>query len=501
MRHKPEQRSTILAAGLRRNLETTTRIVAGEHFDLGAEDANHTSTRMPTVTMRVYRTIVAFFTALAISPPALSGTDGTKVFAQNSASIVKVEHGWPRTDTQGSGVVVDDALVVTNCHVIRGAPRIYVVADKGKIEARLLHSDIDRDLCLLLAPQLGAPHIAAISRAIPPPGTRVFAIGAPLGLELTLSDGIVSSLRETKNGKIIQTTAAISPGSSGGGLFDETGALIGITTAQLRQGQNLNFAVPLDSLQRWLDAYRVARRGARLAVGASRYPPHSSVTGTIREGVGLAGNTHFAASAVRLTSNYVATVCSAIGVKPWPASKGKEYVLGNGKYFDEMQPDWLIYADLSKDICIGRSAASFEQAPTVSIAKSSAVSAGDAVFAFVDTMSSEKFSLGIVADTIPAESGYGHVIRIRSSPPLGIGSGVFTQEGKLVGIVLRHMESGLALLSPVESLLAALGDTGTVPNIRPSTNRRESKSGATRSSMETIREVQNGARATIPRGR
>jgi serine protease Do len=55
-------------------------------------------------------------------------------------------------------------------------------------------------------------------------GAKVYAIGAPKGLELTLSDGIVSSLREVEGGQYIQTTAAISPGSSGGGLFDENGS-------------------------------------------------------------------------------------------------------------------------------------------------------------------------------------------------------------------------------------------------------------------------------------
>jgi S1-C subfamily serine protease len=77
-------------------------------------------------------------------------------------------------------------------------------------------------------------------------GAKVYAIGAPKGLELTLSDGIVSSLREVDGGQYIQTTAAISPGSSGGGLFDENGALVGLTTFYLAEGQNLNFAVPVE---------------------------------------------------------------------------------------------------------------------------------------------------------------------------------------------------------------------------------------------------------------
>lgn len=77
-------------------------------------------------------------------------------------------------------------------------------------------------------------------------GQRVYTLGAPLGLELTFSEGMISSLRKADGGLLIQTTTPISPGSSGGGLFDENGVLIGITTFQTTKGQNLNFAVPAE---------------------------------------------------------------------------------------------------------------------------------------------------------------------------------------------------------------------------------------------------------------
>ena len=80
-------------------------------------------------------------------------------------------------------------------------------------------------------------------------GQRVYAIGAPQGLELTLSDGLISGLRDAAGAQIIQTSAAISPGSSGGGLFDDAGELIGVTTFQTKTGQNLIFAIPVE----WID--------------------------------------------------------------------------------------------------------------------------------------------------------------------------------------------------------------------------------------------------------
>jgi len=77
-------------------------------------------------------------------------------------------------------------------------------------------------------------------------GERVYSIGAPEGLELTFSDGIISGFRKNKQARVIQTTAAVSQGSSGGGLFDAQGRLVGITTFYLEEGQNLNFALPGD---------------------------------------------------------------------------------------------------------------------------------------------------------------------------------------------------------------------------------------------------------------
>ena len=81
-------------------------------------------------------------------------------------------------------------------------------------------------------------------------GQAVYAIGSPKGFELTLSEGIVSGLREIGDGfHVVQTSAAISAGSSGGGLFDSAGRLIGVTSFKIRDGENLNFALPANYIQ------------------------------------------------------------------------------------------------------------------------------------------------------------------------------------------------------------------------------------------------------------
>ena len=84
-------------------------------------------------------------------------------------------------------------------------------------------------------------------------GDAVYAVGNPQGLEGTFSQGIISSLREFKESKIIQITAPISPGSSGGPVLSAKGEVIGVSVATFRGGQNLNFAIPASYLSKLLE--------------------------------------------------------------------------------------------------------------------------------------------------------------------------------------------------------------------------------------------------------
>ncbi len=174
---------------------------------------------------------------------------GDQVFSEVSNSIVRIvvmdEAHTPIGG--GSGVVTARGTVITNCHVALKGPIVEVRAGKDSFPAHVALADETYDLCqLTVAGGFSAPAVEIGGMQYVRTGQKVFAVGAPQGLELTISEGIVSSLRETKLGTILQTTAPISPGSSGGGLFNISGQLIGITTFQLRSGQNLNFAVPAD---------------------------------------------------------------------------------------------------------------------------------------------------------------------------------------------------------------------------------------------------------------
>jgi S1-C subfamily serine protease len=163
---------------------------------------------------------------------------------------------------QGSGFIVsDDGKVVTNYHVIEGTTSAVIKLPNGAfytIEG-VLALDQDRDLAVLKASGRDFPFLPLGDSDQVQVGEPVIAIGSPLALEATVSNGIVSALREldgTKE-KVIQTTAAISPGSSGGVLLNSRGQVIGVTAFQMTKGQNLNFAIPADYIKPLLTARNV----------------------------------------------------------------------------------------------------------------------------------------------------------------------------------------------------------------------------------------------------
>lgn len=169
------------------------------------------------------------------------------IFSKVSKSIVIVvamnENGLPLG--QGSGVVVAPNKVITNWHVIEDATSVLISQNGTNYPAEVLADRRNHDLVAIRVSGLSASPIDMSGVRGVIVGQPVYAIGAPQGLELTISNGIVSSLRDIDGSKIIQTNAALSPGSSGGGLFNEDGLLIGVTTFKFN-GENLNFALPVD---------------------------------------------------------------------------------------------------------------------------------------------------------------------------------------------------------------------------------------------------------------
>lgn len=140
--------------------------------------------------------------------------------------------------------------VVTNRHVIEGGVS-FTVEHGGKTwPANVVRVDSNHDLAELSVGGLTAPFLLVRDSSTLAVGEKVYAIGAPEGLELTISEGLISGLRDFDKGRVIQTSAAISPGSSGGGLFDAEGRLVGITTFYLKEGQSQTSPCLLSG--RWL---------------------------------------------------------------------------------------------------------------------------------------------------------------------------------------------------------------------------------------------------------
>jgi len=149
--------------------------------------------------------------------------------------------------SQGSGVVVGKDHIITNCHVVENVRDVKVLQNDRSYRAQLLRRHTSADLCLLHVSNLPLPPISRlISIKALKVGQRAYSVGSPFGLELTLSEGLVSGLRTTGNLNFVQTSAIFSSGSSGGGLFDEDGALIGITTSKIKGEAGIGFALPAD---------------------------------------------------------------------------------------------------------------------------------------------------------------------------------------------------------------------------------------------------------------
>jgi hypothetical protein len=180
--------------------------------------------------------------------------DGTElkphqVFEKSSGAvyIVKAEKSL------GSAIAVGERDLLTNCHVVESATTVTLEREGVRFPAAVVSANANADRCVLRIAAT-APPLPNWVRVRPyadvKVGERVFTIGTPRGLELTLAEGIISSKRVKEGERLLQTSAPISRGSSGGGLFDAQGNLIGITTFMIRDAQNINFAIAAEEYAR-----------------------------------------------------------------------------------------------------------------------------------------------------------------------------------------------------------------------------------------------------------
>jgi serine protease Do len=175
-----------------------------------------------------------------------------EIVKRSTAAIVRVEAG---TDKVGTGFVIESSgLIVTNVHVVAGEANVVVRFSDGSVlpVLRMAAIDADRDLALLdVDPVQKLPTLTLGDSDVLSAGDAIIAIGNPLGvLDYSVSNGLVSSVRKlSPELTVLQISAPISQGSSGGPLFNQFGDVVGVTTAIITEGQNLNLAVPSNYLK------------------------------------------------------------------------------------------------------------------------------------------------------------------------------------------------------------------------------------------------------------
>ena len=204
------------------------------------------------------RLLLALLLGYVVCAPAQADPSLPNGLERARASVVEIRVQSRNGTVHGSAVARGSGKLVTNCHVALGAERINVLYQVRRSTARLSSQHVERDICILEAPGVEA---AVADRGSPlVPGETVYAIGFPAGREITVSKGEVVALHSYDGGSVIQVSAPFDYGSSGGGLFDQEGRLVGILTFKARAGGVFHFAAPVA----WVDG---ANAGSAAALG------------------------------------------------------------------------------------------------------------------------------------------------------------------------------------------------------------------------------------------
>lgn len=179
-----------------------------------------------------------------------------EVFQAVAPAVVVIKNSTSGEEKQGSGFVVEaDGLIVTAFHVAAGADNFLMVKSfdgQWHMVAEVLGFDPEKDICVLKADAQHLPVLALGDSETLKPGQEVLVIGAPMGLEYTVVNGLFNGFRQLDGVPQLQFSAPSSPGNSGGPLLDLEGRVIGVITSGFSEGQNLNFATPISEVKRLL---------------------------------------------------------------------------------------------------------------------------------------------------------------------------------------------------------------------------------------------------------
>jgi S1-C subfamily serine protease len=218
-------------------------------------------------------------TAVADAAPAAANIALEDVISRAMPAVVRVE----TSSALGSGFFVAPATVLTNVHVVFGNTTVTVRLQDGRaVQGRVEAAAPEYDIAVVKVTEAdGVRTPLPIGSALRTrPGQDVVALGSPLGLQNTVTRGIVSALRQVGSVMLVQTDAAINPGNSGGPLLDRTGHVVGITTMAVKPGvgQGLSFAVAIEHAQALLEGRLPASSGVAPVNGINQMvaPPSTA---------------------------------------------------------------------------------------------------------------------------------------------------------------------------------------------------------------------------------
>jgi V8-like Glu-specific endopeptidase len=186
--------------------------------------------------------------------------DSAQITKKISPGVVLIKGTASSGEVLGTGFIISsDGKIATNLHVVESLKNGGVQLASGeKFDSfSVLAFDARKDIAIIKIPGFDLPTVALGNSNNVQVGEPVLAVGSPLGLQGTVTTGVVSSMRDDPTGggfKVLQTDASVNPGNSGGPLVNRQAEVIGIVTFKIRGGENLNFAIPINYLRGLIDS-------------------------------------------------------------------------------------------------------------------------------------------------------------------------------------------------------------------------------------------------------
>lgn len=205
--------------------------------------------------------LLAATTQVRARPQAASQTfDSAQITKKISPGVVLIKGTASSGEILGTGFIISsDGKIATNLHVVESLKNGGILLTSGeKFDSfSVLAFDARKDIAIIKIPGFDLPTVALGNSNNVQVGEPVLAVGSPLGLQGTVTTGVVSSIRDDPTGggfKVLQTDASVNPGNSGGPLVNRQAEVIGIVTFKIRGGENLNFAIPINYLRGLADS-------------------------------------------------------------------------------------------------------------------------------------------------------------------------------------------------------------------------------------------------------